>query len=118
MANEIFKEYATSTAFLIQLSKNQCNALLRLKDLKPVERVDLDGHKYTTINWPFHNVGTYKCLEARGLVYWHRRDNGEACGFGGLTKAGEIMVALLEEAGLTIESTNTASILKKIECAA
>ncbi len=102
MANSQFAEYATSTAFALQLSKNQCNALLRVATRGQGE------------NFPFHTVGTLRTLEARGLVFWHRDASGKASGFGGLTRAGRIMVLLLREAGLTVENTNTVSVLRRM----
>jgi hypothetical protein len=112
--NKVFSEYSTSTAFFVQLSKNQCNALLRIEGLKAIKFQSKSGEYGEHIHFELHNVGTYKCLEARGLVFWHTNGLGESHGFGGLTKAGELMVGLLKEAGLTIESTNSVSILKKI----
>jgi microsomal dipeptidase-like Zn-dependent dipeptidase len=97
--NGTFAEYATSTAFLVQLSKNQCNALLR------VSAVTFD----TLVQ-----VSTLQSLEARGLVFWKRDHLGRAIDFGGLTRAGELMVELLKEAGMTIESTNSVGMLKRL----
>lgn len=102
MTNHHFAEYSTSTAFSIQLSKNQCNALLRCENL-------------TMHRDPALTVGTLRPLEARGLVFWNRNAMGNANGFGGLTEAGRLMVGLLKEAGLTIESTNTVSVLRRID---
>jgi hypothetical protein len=105
--NKIFQEYSTSTAFMIQLSKVQCNALFSVETFK---RGD--------VPFLFHNVGTLKCLESRGLVFWNRDEKGEANGFGGLTEAGKLMVALLKEAGLSEESTRTVGVIKKMGWAA
>lgn len=97
--NGIFAEYATGIAFSIQLSKNQCNALLRIAH----ETMDV-----------LVQVSTLHTLEARGLVFWNRNLNDDPCGFGGLTKAGELTVGLLREAGLTIENTNTVGMIRRI----
>lgn len=99
MSNQTFAEYSTSTAFSVQLSKNQCNALLRVAE-----------NSFALVT----TVGTLKTLEARGLVYWATDETGRPNGFKGLTKAGELMVELLREAGLTVESTNSVSVLRKI----
>lgn len=109
--NCTFAEYATSVAFSIQLSKNQCNTLLRVaRDFDPHAKV---GESKT---WMLQ-VSTLQTLEARGLVFWNRL-NGQAHGFGGLTKAGELMVGLLEEAGMTVDNTNSASMLRRLQRAA
>lgn len=97
--NGTFAEYATGVAFAIQLSKNQCNSLLRVE----ANHLDLCV-----------TVSTLQALDARGLVFWHRDSKGSANGFGGLTTAGQLMVALLKEAGLTIENTNTVGMLKRL----
>jgi hypothetical protein len=110
--NRNFAEYATSTAFSIQLSKNQCNALLRCESFDPKKHKGAewrDGPMYLL------QVGTLKPLEARGLVFWHRDSQGRANGFGGLTGAGMLMVGLLKEAGLTVENTNTISMLRRMQ---
>lgn len=97
--NGIFAEYSTSTAFLVQLSKNQCNALLRVE----ANHMDI-----------FVQVSTLQSLAARGLVSWSRDSQGRANGFEGLTRAGELIVGLLKEAGMTIENTNSVSMLKRL----
>lgn len=109
--NGTFAEYTTSVAFSIQLSKNQCNTLLRIaRDFDP-KATPMD-----TKTWMLQ-VGTLHALEVRGLVYWNRV-NGKCEGFRGLTKAGELMVNLLAEAGLTIENTNTTSMIRRLSRAA
>lgn len=97
--NRTFAEYATSTAFSITLSKHQCNCLLR---------AELGADLYML------TVGSMQGLEARGLVFWHRDESGRACGFAGLTEAGKLMVGLIKQAGLTIESTNTVSVIRRM----
>ena len=111
MSNELFKEYSTSVAFQVTLSKLQCNALLRAAASDPPTG-GLDG-RTTQQLWPV-SVGTLRTLEARGFVFWHKDSAGQRNGFGGLTNAGRLMVGLLEEAGMTIENTNTLSILKRV----
>ncbi|WP_104656496.1 hypothetical protein [Ralstonia insidiosa] len=102
--NKTFSEYATSTAFAIQLSKNQCNALLRL-----------DEHKGDPADCHTLSVGTLKGLDARGFVSWARDASGRAYDFEGLTQAGRLVVGLLREAGLTVDNTNTLSVLRRID---
>lgn len=116
--NKIFQEYTTSTAFLLQLTKNQCNALLRVEVMMqgPTHPVQYrDGGIYESYSFDGAlTVGTLKGLQAKGLVGWNHNENGEACGFKGLTDAGRLVVGLLKEAGMTIESTNTVSVLRRI----
>ena len=102
--NKVFSEYATSTAFAVQLSKNQSNTLLRL-----YEHVGEPADCHTV------TVGTLKGLDARGFVAWERDASGRAYKFRGLTNAGRLMAQLLREAGLTVESTNTLSVLRRID---
>lgn len=94
--NKIFAEYATNTAFLIQLSKRQAWGLLALQSSEP----DLWLH-----SGQFFPLG--RGLEARGLV--QRFTERPYCR---LTKAGELMCALLREAGLTEKNTRTVSVVK------
>jgi hypothetical protein len=103
--NNRFAEYTTSTAFSLSLTKNQCNALLRLKAGNKTE--------FGGISLELHTVGTMRQLEVRGLVAWAYKD-GKASHFEGLTDAGRLVVGLLEQAGLTIENTNTLSILRRV----
>lgn len=100
--NKIFAEATTSTAFVLQLSKNQCNALLRLHASKG------DGLK----DMITHTVGTLRCLQSRGLFEWDYSE-GDAK-WKGITNAGKLVAELLLEAGLTIENTNTVSVLKRV----
>lgn len=99
--NKTFSEYTTSTAFMLALSKTQCNALLRY-------RREREGGGWCV----FHSLATIHALEARGLVVYQRDERGCA-NFGGVTKAGELVTDLLIEAGLTVESTNSVSVLKR-----
>lgn len=101
--NRTFSEFATNTAFTISLSKTQCNALLRT-----AAEDDGSEHLFAV------GVDTLHALERKGLVYWHRDASGHANGFGGLTKAGELLVGLLHEAGMSVDSTNTVRVLKRI----
>ena len=97
--NETFREYTTSTAFALQLSKLQCHAILRCRDRRTNDaRMPL-------------NVATYSQLEARGLVFWRYKD-GRAYEFGGLTPEGRLVAMLLKRAGLTIENTVTLSVAR------
>lgn len=102
--NNAFKEYSTGIAFGIQLSKNQCNILLRL-----------NSNASTLENLWLLQVGQLTPLAARGLVYWNYSADGEAQGFQGLTKAGKLLAELLQEAGMTVESTNSVSMIRRLE---
>lgn len=109
--NANFAQYTTGTAFSINLSKLQCNALLRVD---AAGEIDGTFKQWCDSNLDVLQVGTLRPLEARGLVFWHRKPDGSANGFGGLTAAGRLTVGLLKEAGLTIENTNTVSVLKRL----
>lgn len=87
--NKTFREYATSTAFNLQLSKRQCWELLSIAAGAP--------------NYVF-NMATLRSLADRGLVSWGVGADGRPT-FNGLTRAGTLTVELLNEAGLTTENT-------------
>lgn len=122
MANQIFAEATTSTAFLLTLTKRQCNTLLRVRYVQQeaakrgVEAFGFGGcdvSLWSELIAP-QPMPSLHALRDRGLVFWHRTHDGKAHGFGGLTKAGELMCGLLDEAGLTIENTNTLSVLRRL----
>lgn len=101
--NDKFAIATTAIAFCLTLSKRQCNSLLRLVENTPSERLWVVG------------VDGLNGLEKRGLVYWHQDAEGRPNGFGGLTYVGKLVASLVKEAGLTIENTNTAIVLKRVE---
>jgi hypothetical protein len=123
--NQIFSEATTSTAFLLTLSKRQCNTLLRLREHEAIygkpERRAADGPRdgCTDKSAPAYigivQTDQLQPLRDRGLVFWFTNDKGAPHGFGGLTKAGELVAELLTEAGMTIEATNTLSVLKRMD---
>lgn len=117
--NHLLAEATTGIAFHMTLSKNQCNALLRVAREKKLRgwhpaRGGVSTVEYEYVNMGVHQVGTMRTLEARGLVWWRRNLKGEAEGFQGLTRAGRLMVAILKEAGLTVENTNSTSVLNRL----
>lgn len=109
--NKIFAEYTTATAFAITLSKNHCHILLR------VRRAEGRDH------YLFHPHQARQ-LRARGLIAAttkrertkHEKEHGHpnSCVYK-LTKAGELMCLLLDEAGLTLQSTKTLTTVKALE---
>lgn len=109
--NHLLAESTTSIAFNLALSKRQCNTLLRL--LADPERKCDDKAGIRIVQ-----VDSLTSLRNRGLVFWHQDATGRPCGFGGMTKAGELVATLLVEAGLSIENTNTAMTLRRMERAA
>lgn len=125
MTNRVFAEATTSTAFLLTLSKRQCNTLLRLraheaKYGKPEQHrregaregsLDKDAPAYIGVV----QTDQLQALLTRGLVFWFTNHHGQPHGFGGLTKAGELAADLCLEAGMTIEGTNTLSVLKRMD---
>jgi hypothetical protein len=109
--NERLAQATTSVAFLLNLSRRQCNSLLRLKEFA-TERGDFAmGDPNNSIV----QVDGLKGLESRGLVWWERDSNGVCCGFRGMTKAGKLVAELLVEAGLTVDNTNTGFVLRRLE---
>jgi hypothetical protein len=121
--NLVFAEATTGIAFLLSLSKRQCNTLLRVHASeklhgKPTQTAtgSRRGGEYDgPANISVVQVDSLSSLKNRGLVFWFTNDKGGPQGFGGLTRAGELCAELLLEAGLSIESTNTLSVLKRID---
>jgi hypothetical protein len=101
-ANSIFAEATTSTAFLLTLTKRQCNTLLRV-----AAHEAMNGDASGLMDGPAHISivanDSVAGLRSRGL-YTNR-----------LTKAGRLMAELLAEAGLTIESTNTLMTIRRMQ---
>lgn len=124
MSNRAFAEATTGIAFVLTLSKRQSNTILRLraheaKYGKPTMQgrdgaFDRESPGYIGIV----QTDTLSPLRDRGLVFWFYTHDGKPNGFGGLTKAGELVADMLVEAGLSIENTNTLSVLKRLERAA
>lgn len=120
--NHTFAEATTGVAFVLTLTKRQCNTLLRLRAheqkfgkpdrLRCLQSPDERDNGPASINIVQHD--NVSALKSRGLVFWHM-DGERMSGFGGLTKAGELAADLLLEAGLSIEATNTLSVLKRLE---
>lgn len=109
--NRHFAEATTSVAFQLSLSKRQCNSLLRLAEH------EAGGHDLQSgldRLWIL-SVDGLRGLDRRGLVFWNYKPDGTANGFGGMTEAGRLTAKLLTEAGLTIENTNTALVLRRME---
>ena len=92
--NEAFKEATTGQSFNLNLSKKMCLAIL-------CEKAG-GAHSYRL------NVGTYRCLEDRGLVKWDRNEKGQK-EFKGLTQEGVLVADLLERAGMTVENLTPSS---------
>lgn len=93
--NAIFAEYTTSTAFVLNLSKLQCNALMRMVEAeRPLDTLYLV------------NVDTMCGLQRRGLVDWFKDEDGNNNGWY-ITEPGKLVYELLKLAGLSVKSTNT-----------
>lgn len=132
--NQVFAEATTGVAFVLTLTKRQCNTLLRLRQIAAeAEKRGLPawqngGHFIDGNDSPMarfysevivsNPMPSLHALKDRGLVFWHYDENGRGCGFGGLTRAGELAADLLLEAGLSIDATNTLSVLKRLDRAA
>ena len=48
-------------------------------------------------------------------MFWHTDGLGNPVSFGGLTEAGKLVAKLLEQAGMTVENTNTVSMMRRLE---
>jgi hypothetical protein len=127
--NTTFAEATTGIAFVLTLTKRQCNTLLRLAHIRAAaSREKMDpwprggGSDNTSKWWDFYRdyiamvpMDSLRGLRDRVLVFWHTDKKGEPCGFGGPTKAGDLMIEMLGEAGLTIENTNTLSVIRYVD---
>jgi len=124
--NQVFAEATTGVAFVLTLSKRQSNTLLRLKahEDKFGKPRQFDGYEDLVKRGTFNKespayIGiiqqdSLRGLRDRGLIFWFTNHTGAVKGFGGLTKAGELVADMLKEAGLSIEATNTLSVLKRL----
>jgi hypothetical protein len=92
--NEAFREATTGLSFNLNLSRKMCLAIL-------IE------HKEPNIKYRL-NIGTYRCLQDRGLVRWGKDEKGRTM-FLGLTQEGVLVANLLERAGMTIENLTPSS---------
>ena len=91
--NEKFKNYATSSAFRIDLSKSMIDALLCQKYGKIPNRL---------------LISSYRALTSRGLLKaaYRQTSNGLERHGHKITEAGELMVQLIEEAGFSIKNVS------------
>lgn len=125
MSNTAFAESTTGVAFCLTLSKRQCNTMLRLRAHerqhgKPdrLGRTTKEAFAPGPASISIVQTDNLSPLYLRGLVGWHIDSKGQKAGFTGLTRAGELVADMLSEAGLSIENTNTLSVLKRLERAA
>ena len=100
---------APSGFFNLTLSRAHCNALLRTSKYAAI------GPDAMLCGLNVHTMNVMRELEARGLIFWNDDVLGKFEGFGGLTDAGRTTVELLAHAGLTIENTDTTSVLNRLE---
>lgn len=104
--NRTFAEYTTATAFAISLTKNHCHILLRVRRAEDRDHYVFHPHQA-------------RQLRARGLISVTTKCEREkadkarikSCVYK-LTKAGELMCALLYEAGITLANTRTLTIVR------
>jgi len=106
--NKTFAEYTTSIAFAITLTKAQCHVLLRIRRAEGLDHYCFHPHQA-------------RQLRVRGLVVVTSEKEREKAqkerrksAIYKLTRAGELMCQLLDEAGIKLEKTQTPS-LKKAE---
>lgn len=98
-ARALFSSYVQSVAFNMTLSRNMVDALWAVREFGSCHR---DEAKATVAPYVSnHSAPLMKSLERRGLV-WHDwiKDAPPGHFYFKLTKAGELMCALLVEAGL------------------
>lgn len=88
---EAFSGYVQSTAFSISLSRNMVDYLD-----DAVRRFDSPQKWQSVVRL---HMGIYRSLERRGLVSWHRDDEGRPNGMY-VTEAGYALHELLRLAGL------------------
>lgn len=106
--NKTFAEYATSVAFSLSLTKTQCHVLLRIRRSQGVDQYCFHPHQA-------------RQLRQKGLVAALTEKDRKKAGsmkFGPiyrLTKAGELLCSMLDEAGITLDSTRTASTVRQEE---
>ena len=95
--NNMFRNYVTGTAFQVTLSRHQI-ASLQLIKLAAVGEYS-KAHKYTA------NFTHLSALLRRGLIEWRGEDMASRSG-PYITRAGELVLELLAEAGMGSESND------------
>jgi len=93
--NTIFRDHVTNTAFFLSISKRQI-IMLQIIDAGHCTVYD-DGPRFP------HYVGAGRQLCEKGMVVWVLHDVSKQRGHWELTKAGELTLALLREAGFESE---------------
>lgn len=93
--NKLFSESVRSTYFKLILTPSQCNVLMMIRAQD--EKIFYVPFVTQTIN----------ALASRGLVCLDRDG-----GLKGITKAGELLADLLEEAGFTVNKISGTSIFR------
>ncbi len=106
--NKVFAEYTTATAFAITLTKNHCHILLRVRRSEGRDHYVFHPHQA-------------RQLRARGLIAVTTKREREkvknyatgtvSCLYK-LTRAGELMCQLLDEAGINLGNTRTLTTVK------
>lgn len=115
MANQKFADHVTSIAFHLSLSRQMVICLVEVRERQQLiekhgekegERLILEGFRPGRSRWralgmPSNQVPAYWALERRGLVeQMPEKFSERGWGKQRLTKAGELVFGLLEEAGL------------------
>ena len=99
--NETFHEFVTGGAFVLTLTKRQIEALGLL-----------GGDHWEAVSAFSHGVPICRALERRGLIVHHPRPDGvdpSSWRPWRLTRAGELTVGLLHEAGLLAPAADVRS---------
>lgn len=88
----VFREYVTSTAFVITLSQRMVETLGAMR-----------GGERHKLNDYSHFLNTANSLKSRGLIWWDEREDREKATPWKLTEAGKLVAQLLGLMGESIE---------------
>lgn len=106
--NKTFAEYTTNTAFALTLTKNQCHILLRVRRGAPGDDYMFHPHQARQLR----SRGLIKATTDRERAAMQKAK--KPVRIYRLTKAGELLCALLDEAGITLDNTVTLTIARQM----
>lgn len=107
--NKVFAEYTTATAFAITLTKNHCHILMRVRRSEGRDHYMFHPHQARQLRARGLIATTTKPERAR---YKKSAGTEMGCPIYKLTKAGELMCQLLDEAGINLGNTRTLTTVK------
>lgn len=98
--NKTFAECATPVAFSLSLTRTQCHVLLRIRRSRGLDQYCFRPHQAQQLR----QKGLVAALTEKDRK---KADSMKSGAIYRLTKAGELLCSMLDEAGITLDSTRT-----------